>query len=118
MEILRSHSSEPYSPEKGSMKDICMHYGGLTRPSQTASSQISELGKGMHWFTGTSLPCLSIFKPIFFETPLELGERPTNKYNPKSYVFFLNASPFRAGVQYSQTPSLGKRKLFKLLEVI
>ena len=85
MEILRSHSFEPYSPEKGSMKDICMHYGGLTRPSQTASSQISELGKGMHWFTGTSLPCLSIFKPIFFETPLELGERPTNKYNPKSY---------------------------------
>jgi len=78
MEILRSHSFESYSPEKGSMKDICMHYGGLTRPSQTASSQISELGKGMHWFTGTSLPCLSIFKPIFFETPLELGVFQTN----------------------------------------
>lgn len=85
MEILRSHSFEPYSPEKGSMRDICMHYGGLTRPSQTASSQISELGKDMHWFTGTSLPCLSIFKPISFEGGIPESEMPTNRYNPKNY---------------------------------
>ncbi|MGC8932929.1 MAG: C69 family dipeptidase [Candidatus Methanodesulfokora sp.] len=89
MGILRSHSFEPYSPQKGSMRDICMHYGGLARPSQTASSQISEISelgeKSFHWFTGTSIPCLSLFKPIFFETPLELGEKPTNKYNSNSY---------------------------------
>jgi len=85
MEILRSHSFEPYSPEKGSMRDICMHYGGLTRPSQTASSQISELGKDIHWFTGTSLPCLSIFKPISFEGGIPESEVPTNRYNPKNY---------------------------------
>ncbi|WP_175059058.1 C69 family dipeptidase [Thermococcus sp. 2319x1] len=85
MEILRSHRFEPYSPEKGSMRDICMHYGGLTRPSQTASSQISELGKDVHWFTGTSLPCLSIFKPISFEGGIPESETPTNRYNPKNY---------------------------------
>ncbi|WP_087036615.1 C69 family dipeptidase [Thermococcus litoralis] len=85
MEILRSHSFEPYSPEKGSMRDICMHYGGLTRPSQTASSQISELGRDVHWFTGTSLPCLSIFKPISFEGGIPESEVPTNRYNPKNY---------------------------------
>ncbi|EHR78603.1 peptidase U34 [Thermococcus litoralis DSM 5473] len=85
MEILRSHRFEPYSPEKGSMRDICMHYGGLTRPSQTASSQISELGKDIHWFTGTSLPCLSIFKPISFEGGIPESESPTNLYNPKNY---------------------------------
>ncbi len=85
MEILRSHSFEPYFPEKGSMRDICMHYGGLTRPSQTASSQISELGKDIHWFTGTSLPCLSIFKPISFEGGIPESEVPTNRYNPKNY---------------------------------
>jgi dipeptidase len=86
--ILSSHSKRPYSPETGSMKDICMHYGGTTRPSQTANSQISQIGEDfqVHWFTGTSLPCMSIFKPVFLETGLpDLGEKPTNKYNGKSY---------------------------------
>ncbi|MEM0382069.1 MAG: C69 family dipeptidase [Nitrososphaerota archaeon] len=87
MSILRSHSTEPYLPHKGSMRDICMHYGGLTRPSQTASSQVSELSEnGIHWFTGTSLPCISIFKPLNFNTkPPPVGENPTNKYNPNNY---------------------------------
>ncbi len=87
MEILYSHQFKDFSPEKGSMKDICMHYGGLTRPSQTASSQISLLSEEfqVHYFTGTSLPCLSIFKPIYFNEFLDLGEKPINKYNPKNY---------------------------------
>ncbi|MEM2637096.1 MAG: peptidase U34, partial [Candidatus Korarchaeota archaeon] len=74
-----------------SMRDICMHYGGMTRPSQTANSQISILsGKTkIHWFTGTSLPCLSIFKPFCFEAGLpDLGDKPSDKYNPKSYWWF------------------------------
>lgn len=91
MEILRSHSFEPYSPEKGSMRDICMHYGGLTRPSQTASSQVSELGKGIHWFTGTSNPCLSIFKPVSFEYLLDLGKEPTDNYDPETYWWRFEA---------------------------
>jgi dipeptidase len=87
MDIMRSHSFEPYSPSRGSMRDVCMHYGGLTRPSQTAASQVSELSDtSIHWFTGTSLPCLSIFKPLTFETELPpMGEKPTNKYNPNNY---------------------------------
>jgi dipeptidase len=88
MEILCFHHFKDFSPEKGSMKDICMHYGGLTRPSQTASSQISLLSENfqVHYFTGTSLPCLSIFKPIYFNGLfLDMGEKPTNKYNPKNY---------------------------------
>lgn len=86
--ILQSHRDSPYEPRGGSMRDICMHYGGLTRPSQTASSQISMLfeKKHMHWFTGVSNPCLSIFKPFHFDAGLpDLGERPTNKYSPRSY---------------------------------
>ncbi|MEM0481308.1 MAG: C69 family dipeptidase [Nitrososphaerota archaeon] len=87
MDILRAHSFEPYLPHKGSMRDVCMHYGGLTRPSQTSSSQVSELGEpGIHWFTGTSLPCLSIFKPLTFDTELpSMGAKPTNKYDPNNY---------------------------------
>ncbi|RLF88373.1 peptidase U34 [Thermococci archaeon] len=103
MEILRSHQREPFEPANGSMKDICMHYGGLTRPSQTASSQISELRKSLstHWFTGTSLPCLSIFKPMFFDgTFPDLGEAPTDKYNPKSYWWRFEAFHRRFQTNY------------------
>lgn len=92
MSLLHSHSFEPYRPEKGSMRDICMHYGGLTRPSQTASSQISELGKGLHWFTGTSNPCLSIFKPVSLEGGLpDLGRNPTERYDPATYWWRFEA---------------------------
>ncbi|NJE76338.1 C69 family dipeptidase [Thermococcus sp. ES12] len=92
MYLLRSHSFEPYRPEKGSMRDICMHYGGLTRPSQTASSQVSELGTGLHWFTGTSNPCLSIFKPVTFEGGLpDLGKEPTDRYDPEAYWWRFEA---------------------------
>ncbi|GAB6102924.1 dipeptidase [Thermococcus atlanticus] len=92
MSLLSLHSFEPYRPEKGSMRDICMHYGGLTRPSQTASSQVSELGKGLHWFTGTSNPCLSIFKPVTFEGGLpDLGKTPTDRYDPETYWWRFEA---------------------------
>ncbi|MEM4590880.1 MAG: C69 family dipeptidase [Nitrososphaerota archaeon] len=103
MSILRSHSFEPYRPHKGSMRDICMHYGGITRPSQTASSQVSELGEnGIHWFTGTSLPCLSIFKPLTFNTSLpDLGERPTNMYNPNNYWWRVELFHRRFQTNYS-----------------
>jgi len=95
MHLLRSHHKEPFKPSKGSMKDICMHYGGLTRPSQTASSQISVLTKDdqTHWFTGTSNPCLSIFKPFKFESNSieqlklisEKNRNISNKYNENTY---------------------------------
>lgn len=88
MSLLSAHAKKPFTPERGSMRDICMHYGGLTRPSQTAGSQISQIGAGfqVHWFTGTSLPCMSIFKPVFFETGLpDLGKKPTNRYDKESY---------------------------------
>lgn len=88
MDLLRSHHKEPYEPKKGSNRDICMHYGFLSRKSHTASSQISEIGKEnqVHWFTGTSNPCLSIFKPLNFSDSLpNLGCAPTNKYDPNNY---------------------------------
>lgn len=88
LELLRSHWKEPYKPEKGSNSDICMHYGGFIRQSQTASSQISKIGdnKSVHLFTGTSNPCLSIFKPIYFDDGLpDLGSEPTNKFDRSSY---------------------------------
>ncbi len=56
MEFLREHQA-----------GICMH-GGF----ESTGSQVSHLRIGknsIHWFTGTSLPCVSIYKPFIF--PIE-----------------------------------------------
>ncbi len=56
MEFLREHQA-----------GICMHGG-----SESTGSQVSHLRKGkksIHWFTGTTLPCVSIYKPYAF--PIE-----------------------------------------------
>ncbi len=53
MEFLREHQA-----------GICMH-GGI----ESTGSQVSHLRKGkksIHWFTGTTLPCVSIYKPYAF----------------------------------------------------
>jgi hypothetical protein len=56
MSFLRDHQA-----------GICMH-GGF----ESTGSQVSHLIKAktsIHWFTGTTLPCISIFKPYAF--PIE-----------------------------------------------
>jgi len=53
MDFLREHEA-----------GICMH-GGF----ESTGSQVSHLRKGkdsVHWFTGSTLPCLSTFKPYVF----------------------------------------------------
>jgi dipeptidase len=70
MNILRSHEKEPFRPDKGTMSSICGHYG-YSSIHQTTGSYVASLSKDLqvHWLTGTSAPCLSVFKPFFFESP-------------------------------------------------
>jgi dipeptidase len=71
--IMRSHRlGENFTPAKGSMRDVCMHAGVLTRPSQTAASYVGQLFEKVqiHWFTATSTPCISVYKPVFMEAGL------------------------------------------------
>ncbi|MFW9864645.1 MAG: C69 family dipeptidase [Candidatus Thorarchaeota archaeon] len=66
MEFLREHQA-----------GICMH-GGF----ESVGSQISHLfeeDRSVHWFTGTTLPCVSIYKPYTF--PIE-GQK---YYRPGPY---------------------------------
>jgi dipeptidase len=82
--IMRSHSHEPYDPSSGSNRDICMHAGGFTRPSQTASSMIALLFEDapLVFATGTSLPCISMYKPVFLNAGLpDLGPKPASAYD-------------------------------------
>lgn len=65
---LRAHDKGNDHPESGSNRDVCMHASGFIRRHQTTGSMIARLGEQgpMAMFTGTSAPCLSIFRPADF----------------------------------------------------
>jgi hypothetical protein len=54
----------------------CMHAGGMVRSAQTTASWVSELSDEgtQHWATATSAPCVSLFKPVSLEEPLDLDD--------------------------------------------
>ncbi len=56
MDFLREHQA-----------GICMHGGFESTGSQV--SHLRQSGKSIHWFTGTTLPCISTYKPYVF--PIE-----------------------------------------------
>ena len=56
-----------------------MHATGPINRSQTTGSMVAEIRKGEPptiWLTGTSMPCLSIYKPYFFGGDQLTGELP------------------------------------------
>lgn len=74
---LRSHAydnaehkaGKAPGPADGSNADICMHAAGPIRRSQTCGSMIAHLSEARisSLFTGTSAPCMSIFRPADFD---------------------------------------------------
>jgi len=73
MKALRGHQDgADRSFERGSMKNICMHAGCLVT-SQTTASLVGELkSESEYWYTASSLPCISVFKPFVFNSDFEL----------------------------------------------
>ncbi|CAF4102463.1 unnamed protein product [Rotaria sordida] len=73
--VLRDHQQSKDFPENGLTNvDICMHGAfGPIRFNQTTGSLVSVIPKSknqlpIHYATCTSLPCLSIFKPIWLDS--------------------------------------------------
>lgn len=51
--------------------EVCMHAGfGPVRGSQSVGSLVSRIAPdgATHWVTGTSAPCLSVFKPVWIDS--------------------------------------------------
>lgn len=76
--VLADHGPRPaprFSIVNGAMQAPCVHAGGLIAASQTVSSWISELGDqgASHWASGTSAPCLGIFRPLDFNRARDCG---------------------------------------------
>ncbi len=84
MRILRDHGAGRHEPQynwlTGGMDASCMHAGGHAANAQTTASWVAELRPGAitHWVTGTAAPCVSLFKPVRVDEPLDLGPAPTD----------------------------------------
>ena len=66
--ILRQHEHSGEAFCRGSVGSPCMHFGGLVGDHTTQSMvvELPENGEMKIWITGTSVPCISIFKPFSF----------------------------------------------------
>ncbi|NLB54139.1 MAG: peptidase U34, partial [Syntrophomonadaceae bacterium] len=68
MNILRSHNinTEGLQFNKPSLKSVCMHGGGPIG-DHTTGSYVACLKekRPMYWVTGSSTPCISVFKPLW-----------------------------------------------------
>ncbi len=90
--VLRDHGAEAdgdpdWSPAKTRVRSICMHAASGARRSQSVTSMASDLtpGRTTHWMTGTSAPCLSLFKPVVMGVNLPAhGPAPTDQFDPAS----------------------------------
>lgn len=76
MEVFRNHNIAPekedtWSSAKATAKSPCHHATNFIIPDQTTGSLVSHIMKDIqvHWVTGSSVPCVSTFKPIFFPKP-------------------------------------------------
>lgn len=85
---LREHGPTgvpTWSPVNGSLHSPCVHGGGLLTGSQTTASWVADLRtEDSHWVTGTSAPCLAVFKPVQVTTPVDVDPAvmPTNRCDP------------------------------------
>lgn len=69
--ILRKHNGNKYF-ECGSVSSPCMHAGGIVGDHTTSSMVVELTDKDINvYFTGTSLPCISVFKYYKFGDNLE-----------------------------------------------
>jgi dipeptidase len=91
MQLLRDHgdrgAAADWTPARGLLgQDVCAHAGfGPVRVSQSVGSMVAHLVPDEPpsvWVTGTSAPCTSVFKPVWFDGGLpDLGPTPTGTYD-------------------------------------
>ena len=91
IKILRDHHQIAYLPDSHFFCDrLCAHAANpLSRHSgQTTGSLVAHLqgDRKNYWATGTSAPCLGIFKPIWLEKEVlpDIGPASTGRFDPQT----------------------------------
>lgn len=72
MHIL-SHHDAGFHPSRATASEVCMHATSMLNPSQTTGSMVVHWpreGAPVVWLTGTSTPCLSVYKPFFLDSDM------------------------------------------------
>jgi dipeptidase len=75
---LADHGPENEHPRytwmNGGLNGPCVHGGGILASSQTTASWVSELSPAacLHWATATAAPCVSLFKPVRVDRPVDI----------------------------------------------
>jgi secernin len=89
IKVLRDHQVANYRPDSHILANcLCAHAANpLTRnATQSTGSLVAHLRKEtqIHWVTGTSAPCIGIFKPVTFEKEVlpDIGPVPDSSFNP------------------------------------
>ena len=95
---LRTHDRGVKNPfSAGTVSSACMHFGGAVGDHTTASMAATlETGRTVVWATGSSTPCVSLFKPWLFGT-----EPVTPVFAPDSaeaQEYWLRHEEFRRGL--------------------
>ena len=92
MDMLRIHNPENdhWAVDRSLTEwTVCVHKGfGPIRASQSVASLVCRLSEAgdLHLATGTSAPCLSLFKPIWMEAglPEDLRDKPGGQFDARS----------------------------------
>jgi dipeptidase len=104
MGLLRDHGTDPdWRPDpEGQDPTICRH-GAFdpVRGGQSVGSMVSHLTPEaqLHWLTGTSATCTSVFKPVWLDAGLpDLGPAPTTEWGAAS-LWWRHESFHRAALR-------------------
>jgi len=101
---LTQHDDNVKNPfAKGSVSSACMHYGGLVGDHTTSSMIVSlEKERTVVWSTGSSVPCVSLFKPWLYGAEAVLPIRLPGDAAGESY--WLEAEQFRRDLLGKKLP--------------
>jgi dipeptidase len=124
IELLSSHhlADDTFAPHKATTSDVCMHATGMLNPSHTVGSIIVEIRKDKPttiWLTGTSNPCLSIYKPFFLGENCVLNEsfqNPEARFDRKT-LWWIAERLYRLGnLNYAKLKEIINPERIKMQE--
>ncbi|MGE5380053.1 MAG: C69 family dipeptidase [Methylocystaceae bacterium] len=98
---LRNHHPQDQAASfaAASVRSVCMHGGGLVG-DHTTGSYVASLGSDgcTYWVTGSSTPCISVFKPLWLDAAGAVPDYPDNN-NSALEFWYRREELHRAAVQ-------------------